>query len=718
MHNFCTSCGAKLHSGVLFCSVCGRPVGQPRPTPAPPGALQPAAIQYRPPQLTQLAAPKKADRRTFAILSLSAVALALGTLLVFLVVLLFTDEQASEIAAPKPSPPAIAIPGDGSGTGIISTQPVFETEQTLSPAGGILTIDDAQSALHGLVIDVAQESYDDDRVFTLSSSQIISHGFDAHLKFISPLIHVDNGGGYAKDAMLMTVACVVPEGVIPVAFYYHDDEKRLEYIPILAYDGESVTIGLRHFSTPVIGYFDSVYIDNGSIVETGFVPGVDDFSFVNNGSAITPRGNCFGESVAAIWYYKNLKAEQGSLFPRFDNYGKDPEISFSTRDFPIDDVLAYRLASVSQFLFADQAAGTFDVEAGWRADWKMSRWNAMRTSDQTRFDQLVALIKFNGPQVLLIQCLDEDKVLQAFHAIIAYRVEGNRIYVVDPNKPGQTDRYVEIENGKFKPYSSADNAQDLEAGNEVNYNVFSAFGETAMFDINLMWQLWQDLDERTVGDDHFPEVEVTLTAKIRNAQGDEEDEVITSGYMAKGSDLTFTVEAPADYSWSIWFTKSGDVTRVTPTNKRYTVQLEKEGGYIGVYLLKNKKWYDFKWVPIGLSDVTGIYRLSGTYETGEVAAQPLTGFDVRVELNGTDMKITFLNNSNTVLTGIYDPQGGLFVGEGAAGSAATIVFNLAAQPTTATGLHVSRPEDGSWTEYWLPGFYIQTDFTLTKLENP
>jgi hypothetical protein len=710
MSIFCSRCGVELQPESKFCKACGYPVARQQGSMIEAEYRRPANLQYT----QQPIQPRKPKRRTGLIISLIASGLALIAVIVFVIVPLVSEKQ--DKASGVLSPVVISIPGDNSKNGIVAGKQVFETEKTVSKAGGVITVDDEDSAVNGLIIDVAEDSYDKDTEFSISYSKIKSQGFDPGLKLISPLIHIDNGGEYSKNAMLVTVACAVPKDAIPAAFYYREEDKSLEYIPVMDYSENSVTMGLRHFSDTVIGYFESSYIEDKVSIDTGFIPGADDFSFQNKGSAITPRGNCFGQSIAEIWYYKNLKKTKGNLYGRYDNYTQNKEIDFSTKKFQYDDVLAYRLASCSQLLFVESPETK-------QIDWNISKWNAIRTSDQARFDQMVALMKFTGPQVLLIQSLDANKVAQSFHAIIAYKVEGNRIYVADPNKPGQKDRYVEIENGKFKPYSSADNAQQLDAGNAVNYNMFSDFGETAMYDHNKMRELWEELDDRSVGDDRFPDVEVNLIALVKNAQGDVEEKPIGEGYRSASKNLTFTVEIPNDMDKSVWFTNGkSEVARINPVDGKYTVQLEKGGGYIGVLLLKGNKWYGFEWVPVGLSEVTGIYDVTGSLQTDIHDKEPMTDFQVRVELNGTGMTITFLNSS-TVLTGTYDEATGKFVGKDRKETDdvfamtfwmfedTTIIFNADSDPVTAAGKLEGNDEDADF----LKSFKVE--IALTKVSD-
>lgn len=69
-----------------------------------------------------------------------------------------------------------------------------------------------------------------------------------------------------------------------------------------------------------------------------------------------------------------------------------------------------------------------------------------------------------------------------------------------------------------------------------------------------------------------------------------------------------------------------------------------------------------------MSDFSGLYNVVFTEKTKWVASadwttSQLTPIQVRVEQNGTDMKITFLDNRGIVLTGTYDEVGKQFAGQ-------------------------------------------------------
>lgn len=67
-------------------------------------------------------------------------------------------------------------------------------------------------------------------------------------------------------------------------------------------------------------------------------------------------------------------------------------------------------------------------------------------------------------------------------------------------------------------------------------------------------------------------------------------------------------------------------------------------------------------LELALSDeISGVYTVSGSYST-KLDSSNFTDFQVRVEQNGSSMKVLFLDNSGWVLTGTYDESTKTFTG--------------------------------------------------------
>jgi hypothetical protein len=621
---FCPKCGKEQVYYAAFCSECGTPLGAAKPA-VPADGKAPAqtsgipAAGETPNARAGKANPEKKKRNGLtAVLGASAGVIVLAVVCAILFVPRLSGKLPFASGPAAGSVPAISITGNEDGSGIAAGEPVVAAEASLSEKGGTITIKQEGNPADGLKIEVPAGSYTDMVQFTVSTSEIKTHGYNQNLKLISPIIHVENGGAYSECLMKVTIPCTVPKDSIPLAFYYKPDSADLEFIPVLDYGSNFVTYGVRHFSDTLVGVLDNAFLGEKPYIDTGFTPGTDDFSFVNYGSALAPGGQCAGQSLAAIWYYDHLKQKNGSLFGLHDNFGKKPEIPFKTPKFQEDDVLAYRLASVAQ---AEISRPTFKSRAF------LQFADALRIKNETTFNELAALMKFTGsPQLLVIYRINAAKQITSCHAIIAYKIDGNKIYVADPNKPGQKDRYIEISGGRFKGYSSADNAQALEAGRAVNYNLISLLGKSAMTNYDSLKTMWEELDKRTVGDAYFPAVNVKYATKIQTPDGEKEVDV-KDGYAATVKDLKLILKDTGSMYYTLYLAdKNGKIARIShpanpPPDFTYTFPLQKGENYIGISLYKSvdgeAAWYDFQWMTVKF-EVPTLDELVGTYDDGSI----------------------------------------------------------------------------------------------------
>jgi hypothetical protein len=169
----------------------------------------------------------------------------------------------------------------------------------------LLTLGDTKSPLYGFELRIPAESHQDDRDYTVSYAPITNTTFK-NVTPVSPLITVENGGGYADKLITVKVPVRLEADDFAMGFYYDARTGQLEGLPLLGQDAQSVTLVTRHFSSFFVSALKVAVLDaailNGDI-DSGFRPGIDDWQFTNYGSYIEPGGHCAGMSVSAMWYY-------------------------------------------------------------------------------------------------------------------------------------------------------------------------------------------------------------------------------------------------------------------------------------------------------------------------------------------------------------------------------------------------------------------------------
>lgn len=371
-----------------------------------------------------------------------------------------------------------------------------ETSVTISGSGGIVSVNDPASAISGFAITVSPDTYDTSLNFDVSTTEIKGHTFGNEFTPITPIITVDNGHKFSDRPMHVSIPISIAEDEFAMGFFYDRKTGELEAIPFEDISNTRISLLTNHFSDIVvskikISELEKLTSTSKTNADSGFVPGVDDWHFVNYGSALAPDGHCAGQSLTMSWYYqeKHLGENEPHLYGMFDNNG-----DAKTESFWQDDSEAYRLASVVQHYI----------------NWNSLEFNNyldFSSKDQTKvfYAFSYAIMITGDPQFMGIYHYDSYGNIAGGHAIVAYKVEGDRIYVADPNYPGQKDRYCELGNSGFKPYSSGSNATDISANGAVLYTDMNFVAASALIDFSLIAENYNMMLEGTVGDSEFPE---------------------------------------------------------------------------------------------------------------------------------------------------------------------------------------------------------------------
>ncbi len=362
--------------------------------------------------------------------------------------------------------------------------------KTVTAAGGSVVVQKAGDPLNGFQLDVPANAFDGSQTFTVSSRPITGQSFGKGVNPLSPLIKVDYGEGFAADSMTVRVPVKVPAGQFAMPFYYNETTGKIEAIPMAEVAADHITLVASHFSDFFVTSISEDDILNGTF-DSGFKPGTDDWQFVNYGSYVAPGGQCAGQSMTAMWYYYERKlAGAPQLNGRYDNNGTPNAKSPAIWE---DDVLGYRLASTVHH----------DYEVNWVPSARSHGFYMKLAALDDRISYLEAaygIYLTGGPQFLDIRSSGGG------HAIVAYKVADRKIYVSDPNTPGDAGRGIEIKDGKFLAYNGAQSAKDA----PHLYGTIRFIAVSAMIDWNLIGQRWAEFDAGTVGSGLFPDFEVGI----------------------------------------------------------------------------------------------------------------------------------------------------------------------------------------------------------------
>jgi len=358
---------------------------------------------------------------------------------------------------------------------------------TIPTAGGTITVDKPGDPLHGLTIEVPAGTYAEDRTFVISSATIESHTFGPALDPVTPLVYVDDGGGGAGKIMLASLPLELEAEEFAKGYLYDDETGYLEEAPTVETAESQTTSAFPHFSPLVWSKGSTMRLEelakDGLL--SGFRPGVDDWEFPNQGSVIAPNGHSMGQCQSAYWYYMSKKRGERaqSLYGLYDNNG-----GVKTPALWQDDSYGYRLASRLQ------------VEKDWKEANKVFYRDDIK--DREVWSDIANCI-YETRNPVLLTVFPDDESFTGGLTLLAYRVEGDRVYVADPNFPGGSERYIRFKDGWFDPYVSGPTASDAEH-NPTTYSFVRRSFSIASLDNALMNRLWLEFQQGVIGWDKFP----------------------------------------------------------------------------------------------------------------------------------------------------------------------------------------------------------------------
>ncbi|HPR30963.1 MAG TPA: PKD domain-containing protein [Prolixibacteraceae bacterium] len=505
---------------------------------------------------------------------------------------------------------------------------VVVAEQTIPSSGGTIVVSSPGSAADGMEITVPPGSYADSRTFMISTAEITADKLGQYFNPITPVIQVENGGGYAETPMQVTIPVAIPEGEFPVGFFYNEISGALEGLPLLSYTPTSVTVLTRHFMSEsairsdwddmkgeplamnasanmLISTIKESLLESKPIISSGFSPGVDDWEFTNLGSYISPGGHCAGQSMTALWYYYEKKLNgESALFHRFDLLNDKLKPSFMWMDNP----RGYRFSSVIQEDF------NFD-------GWINSLWMQSFIPELTFKTFAAAMLVTGEPQSVLIR----NSQGQGGHAMIVYKVDykGGILHIADPNYPNnrhhstgvESIRTINLENGSFKPYLIGLNAQS----NSISMDQIGYAGKTSYIPWGQIGKRYNELIDSTIGSvnpNTFPAY--TIWVKGENKQE------LYNNFISEKDTFRCYVECPtAEVGFNVagvkrithqMFDINGKMIAVYENNaENYTI-LKPGLNKIGFYIIGwknghlssdgstyNPLFIDFKWFDVNYS---------------------------------------------------------------------------------------------------------------------
>ena len=365
------------------------------------------------------------------------------------------------------------------------------SSDTISTDGGSISV--TSGSLAGFEIEVPSGAFAQSTDFEISTRPIEEHQFGELFDPATPLISIDNGDVFADEGISVTIPIEKSDDEFAMGFYYDEKTGELEGIPLISLDNNQITLYTYHFCEIVVSKVSLTALEGLEVV-TGFTPGVDDWQFTNYGSYIAKDGHCAGQSITAMWYFNEMY--QGENAPRlyglYDNYG----YGVTTSQFWRDDSEAYRFASVVQ------------TKINWSSQIRKDQRKLSKAYPVWTMNAFIYSMEITGePQYVSVwgqKTNSDGSTSSGGHALIAYAVIGDTIYVADPNYHGAANRSITFDGTKFNTYSSGLNAAEINAGKDFAFTGIYYSAQSAMINNAAIKTEFEKMLNGTIGDDQFP----------------------------------------------------------------------------------------------------------------------------------------------------------------------------------------------------------------------
>ena len=478
-------------------------------------------------------------------------------------------------------------------TEVISTSSLTEAStysseaMVIDPSGGTIEIPGPEG-FEKIIMDVPEGSFTKKMTFSIRLEDTDQFSLPESISPIMPLITVDGISEYSSQPITLTIPVNTNDGSIYAANYLNKQTKELSPIALL-YGDDEVKLLISHFSSILISEVNVSGSDDNVKKEasSGFKPGLDDWRCGNNATVISSGGQCAATSITMLWYYLNrLERDDLHLYGLYDND------QYKTPLFKDDDCFPFRLNAVLQDAIENESSLVDKIGRYYKGI-------AVKLKSLTAKSVFHSITNTLNEQKkpVLIYMVAQD--INAAHLCLAYRFEGNNIYIADPNKPGDQNNMITFVEGNDQAYF-----KDYESAGHVCNN-FMIMDSNYFISDDKIQEAWADLDARTVGYDEFPE----YTLQYKTADGTFQD-ISTSIEIAKDSKLILKGNIKDKSLKPLIFKlyKLEDNQKVVSLTKEYSESIDLsiiKPGIYGIWIstsdLKRNLWLDFKWFTIKIT---------------------------------------------------------------------------------------------------------------------
>lgn len=397
-------------------------------------------------------------------------------------------------------------------------------DTTIGAGGGIITYHKAGDPLDGLELTIPARAYPGASHWSITARPVQAAPSLRFGQASGSVLEISGDqDAYADSLLVLRIPYARDTSAFAMAFAYDRATGRLEALPLVAETATTLTVVTRHFNPAFLGrrtgpaaapgvgpaavvvggltvlIIKATHVSMAVSFASGFTPGVDDWEFPNYGSYTTPDGQCAGQSVSAIWYYLRQKQAGGPQL--YENFG-DPTL----RSIWPDDPQGYRFASWTHDLVDNNK-----MDQGLRQMAAIGQQSSVPVDRLYFYSLALAFAVTGDPYLVVLDELNSQGSFLSGHAVVAYASERTKIWVADPNFPGQ-QRGIVFLNDQLGPYTSRPNAN---AG-DTFYNRISFIGISAVVPVQQLDAEWSQVVGGTIGNGRFPDYRIEYRDTLTN----------------------------------------------------------------------------------------------------------------------------------------------------------------------------------------------------------
>jgi hypothetical protein len=329
-------------------------------------------------------------------------------------------------------------------------------------------------------------------------------------------------GGPFELPLKVTVPFPGDANTVPMP-YYIDPDGKLELCDVTAVDNTAGTVTFLtwHASSFVVlaAMLDDPLADN---CDTGYDPLDYGFQIGNHGSEYSRGGECSGMAAWSIEWFRRARKTRGAFYPRYMYHVPGSNL-------------------VGQDVIATRAYAS--VESSWEVYYpSILEQNKSFTDDQEWTRIRSALLNTGNPVMLI---LGDPQLPASRHAVVGYAYVGSKLYLYDPNQPGQSP-YIEKGPTLFKPYGT------------FGYQTFAVAGDGSLARRESFDSICEDADRQFESADSIisfgPDLNATYTQTPLVLTGDiESGELLVTELIMHGplGNTTFNVDGEGHFEGAL-----------------------------------------------------------------------------------------------------------------------------------------------------------------------